>query len=78
MLIEIRIWILKLKIMIQVLTVKVGYHVKILKYKNIFLKGDTKNWSEQVFLIKILKKYCTADICNSRKCPWRKSYWKVL
>ena len=49
MLIEIRIWILKLKIMIQVLTVKVGYHVKILKYKNIFLKCDTKNWSEQVF-----------------------------
>ena len=71
------IWTLKLKIMIKILTVKVGYHVKILKYKNIFLIDNTKNGSEQVFVIKRLQKYCTANICNKRR-PWRKNYWNIL
>ena len=31
---------------------KIGDHVKILKYKNIFAKGYTSNWSEVVFVIK--------------------------
>ena len=31
---------------------KVVNHVRISKYKNIFAKGYTANWSEQVFLIK--------------------------
>ena len=31
--------------------IKVGHHVRILKYKNIFLKGYTQNWSEEVFII---------------------------
>ena len=31
---------------------KVGNHVKISKYKNIFAKGYTPNWSEEVFVIK--------------------------
>ena len=31
---------------------KVGDHVRISKYKNIFSKGDTPNWSEEVFVIK--------------------------
>ena len=31
---------------------KVGDHVRILKYKNIFFKGYTPNWSEEVFVIK--------------------------
>ena len=31
---------------------KVGDHVRISKYKNIFAKGDTPNWSEEVFVIK--------------------------
>ena len=31
---------------------KVGDHVRILKYKNIFSKGYTPNWSEEVFVIK--------------------------
>ena len=31
---------------------KVGDHVRISKYKNIFAKGYTPNWSEEVFLIK--------------------------
>ena len=31
---------------------KVGDHVRILKYKNIFAKGYTSNWSEEVLAIK--------------------------
>ena len=31
---------------------KVGDHVRILKYKNIFAKGYTPNWSEEIFVIK--------------------------
>ena len=31
---------------------KVGDHVRISKYKNIFSKGFTPNWSEEVFAIK--------------------------
>ena len=34
---------------------KVGDPVKISKYKNIFAKGYTSNWSEEVFVIKKLK-----------------------
>ena len=31
---------------------KIGDHVRISKYKNIFAKGYTPNWSEEVFMIK--------------------------
>ena len=34
---------------------KVGDHVRISKYKNIFAKGYTPNWSEEVFDIKKTK-----------------------
>ena len=34
--------------------IKVGDHMKILKYKNIFAEGYTPNWSE-VFVIKNVK-----------------------
>ena len=34
---------------------KVGDRVRISKYKNIFAKGYTPNWSEEVFVIKKLK-----------------------
>ena len=34
---------------------KVGHHVRISKYKNIFAKGHTPDWSEEVFVIKELK-----------------------
>ena len=34
---------------------KVGDHVRIFKYKNIFAKGYTPNWSEEVFVIKKVK-----------------------
>ena len=29
---------------------KVGAHVRISRYKNIFAKGYTQNWSEEVFI----------------------------
>ena len=34
---------------------KVGDHVRISKYKNIFAKGYTPNWSEEIFVIKEIK-----------------------
>ena len=34
---------------------KVGDHVRISKYKDIFAKGYTPNWSEEVFVIKKVK-----------------------
>ena len=34
---------------------KVGDHARISKYKNIFAKGYTPNWSEEVFVIKKIK-----------------------
>ena len=39
---------------------KVGDHVKLSKYKNIFAKGYTPNWSEEVFIISKIK----------NKVPW--------
>ena len=41
----------------------IGDIVRILKYKNTFAKGYTPNWWEEVFMIKIVKKYCAMDIC---------------
>ena len=34
---------------------KVGDHVRISKYKNIFAKGYTPNWSEELFVIREVK-----------------------
>ena len=34
---------------------KVGHHVRIFKYKNVFAKGYTPNWSKEVFVIKKVK-----------------------
>ena len=34
---------------------KVGDHVRISKYKNIFAKGYAPNWSEEVFVINKIK-----------------------
>ena len=34
---------------------KVGYHVRISKYKNIFAKRYTPNWSEEVFVVSKIK-----------------------
>ena len=46
---------------------EVGDHVRISKYKNIFAKGYTPNWSEEVFVIKKVKntvpwKYVVNDL----------------
>ena len=46
---------------------KVGGHVSISKYKSIFAKGYTPNWSEEVFVIKKIKNtvpwtYVTDDL----------------
>ena len=38
---------------------KVGDYVRISKYKNIFTKGYTPNWSEKVFVIKKVKNTVT-------------------
>ena len=38
----------------------IGDHVRISKYKNIFAKGSTPNWSEEVFVVIKIKK----------KIPW--------
>ena len=38
---------------------KVGGHVRISKYKNIFVKGYASNWSEEVFVIKKVKNTVT-------------------
>ena len=48
---------------------KVGDHVRISKYKNIFAKGYTPNWCENVFVIKKVKNavpwtYFISDICG--------------
>ena len=32
-----------------------GFHVRISKYKNIFAKGYTQNWSEEVFVVSKIK-----------------------
>ena len=42
---------------------KVGDRVRISKYKNIFAKRYTPNWSEEVFVIKKVQKYCSVDLC---------------
>ena len=34
---------------------KIGDYVRISKYKNIFAKGYTQNWSEEVFIISKIK-----------------------
>ena len=34
---------------------KVGNHVRISKYKNVFAKGYSPNWSEEIFVIKKVK-----------------------
>ena len=36
-------------------TFKLGDHVRISKYKNVFAKGYTQNWSEEIFIITAIK-----------------------
>ena len=44
---------------------EVGDHVRISKYKNIFAKGYTLNWSENTFVIKGIKNtFPWTDVIN--------------
>ena len=45
---------------------KVGGHVRISKYKNIFSKGYAPNWSEEIFVVKKIKNTVpwTYEICD--------------
>ena len=62
---------------------KVGDHVRISKYKNIFAKGFTPNWSEEVSVIKEVKNtvpwtYVITDL-NGKKIIgtfYEKKSWK--
>ena len=44
-----------LEVYVILLEYQVGHIVRISKYKNIFAKGYTPNWSERVFIIKKVK-----------------------
>ena len=43
---------------------KLGDHVRISKYKNIFAKRYASDWSEEIFVINQIKKYGTLGLCN--------------
>ena len=43
---------------------KICRHVRISKYKNIFAREDTPNWSEEVFVIKKLKILSCRHVIN--------------
>ena len=50
----------KMKILIKKdLKFKAGDHVRISKYKNIFAKGYTPNWSEEDFVVSKIKNTVT-------------------
>ena len=41
---------------------KVGHHVRISEFKNVFVKGYTPNWSEEIFVVKKQKILCFGHI----------------
>ena len=52
---------------------KVGDHVRISKYKNIFVKGYTQNWSEEGFVVSKIKNtvlwtYLIGDLNGEKNC----------
>ena len=57
---SIYILILLKKIMKDILNLKL---VILLEYQNIFAKGYAPNWSEEVFVIKKVKKNCAMYLC---------------
>ena len=46
---------------------KVGDHVRISKYKNIFPKGYTPNWSEEIFVVKRIKNTYLINYLNGEE-----------
>ena len=64
---QVHIVTLMLKIMIKIINLKFSDHVRIWKYKNIFAKGCTPNWSENISIIRRAKNtaprsYVTEDL----------------
>ena len=58
---------------------KIGDHVRISKYKNIFSKGYAPNWSEEIFVVKKIKNivpwtYEISDLNGEKNC--RKFFMK--
>ena len=50
---------------------KVGDHVRISEYKNVFAKGYTQNWSEELFVVRNIKDtvpwtYVISDLCDEK------------
>ena len=43
---------------------KVGDHIGITKYENIFAKGSTQNWSEEVFIVSKIIHCSSVDISD--------------
>ena len=63
---------------------KVGDHVRISKYKNIFAKGYTPNWSEEIFVIKKIRNtvpwtYVIDDLNGEEitRAPYEKELQKI-
>ena len=54
---------------------KVGDHVRISKYKNIFAKGYAPNWSEEVFVVSKIK---VTVVVSDVSCEERSFYEKEL
>ena len=52
---KLKIWTLLKKFNDKDFRFKVGDHIRISKYKNIFAKGYTPNWFEEIFVIKKVK-----------------------
>ena len=55
----------------------VGDRVRISKFKNIFAKGYTANWSKEIFVVNKIKKYSTLDV-RVKRFEWRRYYWQFL
>ena len=56
---------------------KVGDHVRISKYKNIFAKGYTPNWFEEIFVIKKIKNTVAwTYVINDHN--GEKNYWNTV
>ena len=59
---------------------EVGDHARISKYKNIFAKGYTPNWSEEVFVIKKIKNTVINDLNGEEIIAtfMKKSYRRLI
>ena len=55
---------------------KVGDHVRISKYKNVFAKGYAPNWSEEIFVVKKIKNTVPWTYVISEKME--KTFWEVF